>query len=347
MIGWRKGGGGRVGKVAGIDLGPSGAKGVVLHGAVNRPSLAAVAEVPFEPGWYTQGNVSKPEAVAKAVAALCQRLGRVGAVVLALPDSAVIQRVVDLPRGLSEREEEEFVFDELARMSPFPVEELQADWCRLGPGTTPETERWVIVASRQERVEALQLLAEAAEVRLMHVDVASLALRRAAWRAGLLEGAVVLVDAGEEALELTLWQEGEKRFERTQTFEASKLLRDLTRLLRDSAAAEAMVATGAWEAAARTQVLQPFLSKFALEVANLLKVTQSAVDGLPVPGRVLLAGGIAALPGAVDAVQSMVATPVARLDPWRALLPSSLLNEWAARGPRFALATGLAWRGVR
>jgi len=337
---------GRERGAAGIDLSPSGAKGVMLRGRSQRPMVAAAAVVPFEPQWYGTAGIAQPAAVAKALAALCQQLGRVQAITLALPDAAVIQRTVDLPAGLSEREEEELVFDELARMSPFPVEELQADWCRIGPGRTPESERWMIVAARQERVEALQLVAETAGVHLVHVDVASLALRRAVWRVGLLEGSVVVVDGGDEAIELTLWQQGEKRFERTQGFEANRLLRDLTRLLRDSAAAQRVLAEGRWDETARSQVLQPFLTKFAFEVANLIKVLQSAVDGLPTIDRIVLTGGIAALPGVVDAVQSMVTPPVVCCDPWRGATLSDAVRPLAPLGTRFALATGLAWREV-
>lgn len=327
---------------AGVDLGPSAIKGVRLTRRLGAVTLTGVAVEPCEKGWYDPAGVRNSQALARTLATLCEKL-KVDRIVMALPDSAVIQRAVDLPRGLSESEEEEMVLAELARMTPIPVEELRVDWRRYGPGSIPENERTMIVAARQERVEALQLLAEEAGVTLIHLDVASLALRRAAVRAGLLDGVVALVDLGEEAIELAVWENGEKRFERAQPFEAARLRRELARHLQSSSAAETLLAEGNWDETLKREVLQPFLAKMSIEIANLLKFYFHAVEGALPLNRILLAGGGAVLPGVVAAVQSMVTPPVALLQPWQGVKG---VGAWQAQAPRFALATGLAWRVV-
>ncbi|MEJ5269014.1 MAG: type IV pilus biogenesis protein PilM [Hydrogenophilus thermoluteolus] len=336
----------KAGEGVGIDLGPSAVKAVKLQRRGQAVALASVATVPCESGWYSASGVGNPKAVVGALMKAAQMLGGVRAAVMALPDSAVMQRSVDFPVGLSEREKEELVFAELARMSPFPVEDLRADWQVVGPGVEPETERVVIVATRHERVEAMQLIAEEAGLTLSHLDVESLALRRAALRAELLSGVTALVDAGEETIELVVWVNGERRFDRSQSFEASRIRRDLARFLRSNEAANQMVASNQWSEAAKTDVLQPFLAKFAFEVANLLKFFLTASEGVTQIDRLLLAGGVATLPGVVEAVQGMVSPPVALLNPWVKLTVAARWQEWLPVAPRFALATGLAWRGV-
>ncbi|WP_249419256.1 type IV pilus biogenesis protein PilM [Hydrogenophilus thiooxidans] len=336
----------KTGEGVGIDLGPSAVKAVKLERRREAVALASVATVPCESGWYSAAGVGNQKAVVRALMQVGQMLGGVRAAVMALPDSAVMQRSVVFPAGLSEREEEEQVLAELARMSPFPVEELRADWQVVGPGAEPETERVVIVATRQERVEAMQLLAEEAGFALAHLDVEGLALRRAALRAELLSGVTALIDAGEETIELVVWVNGERRFDRSQSFEAGRVRRDLARFLRSNEAATQMLSSNRWSEAANAEVLQPFLAKFAFEVANLLKFFLTASEGVAQINRVLIAGGVAALPGVVDAVQSMVSPPVALLNPWVKLSVAARWQEWLPVAPRFALATGLAWRGV-
>ena len=102
-------------------------------------------------------------------------------VAMALPPSAVITKKIILPGGMSEQELEIQVESEANQYIPFSLDEVSLDFCVIGPSANSAGDVEVLIAaSRKEKVQDRQGLAEAAGLKAMILDVESYASRLAA-----------------------------------------------------------------------------------------------------------------------------------------------------------------------
>ncbi|REN20433.1 pilus assembly protein PilM, partial [Mycobacterium tuberculosis] len=101
-------------------------------------------------------------------------------VALALPPSAVITKKIILPGGMSEQELEIQVESEANQYIPFSLDEVSLDFCVTGPSASSAGDVEVLIAaSRKEKVQDREGLAEAAGLKAMILDVESYASRLA------------------------------------------------------------------------------------------------------------------------------------------------------------------------
>jgi type IV pilus assembly protein PilM len=99
---------------------------------------------------------------------------------MALPPSAVITKKIILPGGLTDQELEMQVESEANQYIPFPLDEVSLDFCMVGPSANSAGDVEVLIAaSRREKVQDRQGLAEAAGLKPVIVDVESYASRLA------------------------------------------------------------------------------------------------------------------------------------------------------------------------
>ena len=142
----------------GIDIGHHSIKAVVLR--QKKPELELVAfaeEVLPAPVINKQNSVNTP-ALLSAMRKLKKRLP-FGArhAVLALPDSAVISKVVQLDSHLTEEESVFAVEQAMSASSPFPIEELRLDFFPVSgevfgePSTTHPVQ---VYAARRETIDS-------------------------------------------------------------------------------------------------------------------------------------------------------------------------------------------------
>src|SRR3954466_7486960 len=138
----------------------------------------------LERGWITDGNIEKFDEVAEAVRRLVKKSGtRTKNVALALPPSAVITKKIILPGGMSEQELEIQVEAEANQYIPFSLDEVSLDFCVVGPSSNSSGDVEVLIAaSRREKVQDRQGLAEAAGLKPMIIDVESYSSRLACSR---------------------------------------------------------------------------------------------------------------------------------------------------------------------
>ena len=102
---------------------------------------------------------------------------------MALPPSAVITKKIILPGSMSDAELELQVETEANQYIPFPLDEVSLDFCVVGPSATSAGDNEVLIAaSRKEKVQDIQGLAEAAGLKPLIVDVESYASRLATSR---------------------------------------------------------------------------------------------------------------------------------------------------------------------
>ena len=161
----------------GLDISSSSVKLVEL--SQNKSGalvLERCAMEPLERGWVTDGNIEKFDEVAEAVRRLVKKSGtKAKNVAMALPPSAVITKKIILPGGLSDQELESQVETEANQYIPFPLDEVSLDFCVVGPSASSSGDLDVLIAaSRREKVQDIQGLAEAAGLKPVIVVVDAL-----------------------------------------------------------------------------------------------------------------------------------------------------------------------------
>lgn len=155
---------------------------------------------------------------------------------MALPPSAVITKKIVLPGGMSDSELEQQVENEANQYIPFPLDEVSLDFCVIGPSATSAGDVEVLIAaSRKEKVQDIQGLAEAAGLTPVVVDVESYASRLAAGRlienlpnkgAGLI---VALFEVGALTTSMQVLRDDEVLYDRDQAFGGAQLTQLIVR----------------------------------------------------------------------------------------------------------------------
>ncbi|MFI5447304.1 pilus assembly protein PilM [Polaromonas sp. UC242_47] len=308
----------------GLDISSSSVKLVELsRDKAGNLVLDRCAIEPLERGWITDGNVEKFDEVAEAVRRLVKKSGtRTRNVAMALPASAVITKKIILPGGLSEQELEIQVEAEANQYIPFSLDEVSLDFCVIGPSASSAGDVEVLIAaSRKEKVNDRQGLAEAAGLKPVVVDVESYASRLATAR--LIENLpnkgldtmVALFEVGALTTSMQVIKNDEVLYERDQAFGGAQLTQLIVRQYGFSPEeAESKKRSGDLPDDYESSVLRPFVDSMAQEIGRALQFFFTSTPHNKVD-YVMLAGGSSALPGLTEAVTQqtsfscMVANP--------------------------------------
>lgn len=339
----------------GLDVSSSSVKLVELgQDRSGRLVLENCAIVPLERGWIADGNIEKFDEVADAVRRLVKKSGtKTKNVAMALPPSAVITKKIVLPGELSEQELELQVETEANQYIPFPLDEVSLDFCIVGPSANASGDVEVLIAaSRREKVQDIQGLAEAAGLKPVIVDVESYASRLATSRliANLpnqgVGGVVALFEVGAMTTSMQVLRNDDLLYERDQAFGGAQLTQMIIRQYGFSLEeAESKKRTGELPDDYRAVVLQPFIESLVQEVSRALQffftsTTHNKVD------MVMLAGGSASLPGLTSAVTQETGFACSVVNPFEGMeiSPSIRLNKMEREAPSYLTSCGLALR---
>ena len=295
----------------GLDISSSSVELVEL--SLNKAGnlvLDRCAIEPLERGWITDGNVEKFDEVADAVRRLVKKSGtKTKNVAMALPASAVITKKIILPGGLSDAELEIQVESEANQYIPFSLDEVSLDFCVVGPSAVSSGDVDVLIAaSRKEKVQDRQGLAEAAGLRPVIVDVESYASRLATAR--LIEKLpekgvdilVALFEVGAVTTSMQVIKNDDVLYERDQAFGGAQLTQLIVRQYGFSPEeAESKKRSGDLPEDYEFGVLKPFVDTTAQEIGRALQFFFTSTPHNRVD-YVLLAGGSSSLPGLAEAV---------------------------------------------
>ncbi|MBU1357368.1 MAG: pilus assembly protein PilM [Gammaproteobacteria bacterium] len=339
----------------GLDVSSSSVKLVELgRESSGKLVLERCAIEPLERGWITDGNVEKFDEVAEAVRRCVRKSGtRTKHAALALPPSAVITKKIVLPGGMSEQELEIQVESEANQYIPFSLDEVSLDFCVIGQSANSIGDVEVLIAaSRKEKVQDRQGLAEAAGLKAMILDVESYASRLATARLieqlpGQGQDAVVaLFEVGAFTTSMQVLRNQEVLYDRDQAFGGAQLTQLIVRQYGFSAEeAEAKKRSGEMPDDYGSGVLKPFVASIAQEIARALQFFFTSTPHNRVD-YVLLAGGSAALPGLTSAVTRQTSFACSLVNPFDGMGISSGIREKKVRreAPSYLTSCGLAMR---
>ena len=339
----------------GIDISSSSVKLVELGmDKAGAMSLERCAIEPLERGWVVDGNIEKFDEIAEAMRRLVKKSGtRTRAVAMALPSSAVITKRIILPAGLTTEEMEVQVESEASQYIPFSLDEVSLDFCVLGQsaGSADDVEV-LIAASRKEKVQDRQGLAEAAGLKPMVVDVESYAARLAAGRLiDMLPGRgagtmVALFKIGAMTSSMQVLRSEEVLYERDQPFGGGQLTQLIVRQYGFSPEeAEVKKRNADLPDDYQKSVLDPFVEGMAGEIVRSLQFFFTSTPHNRVD-HILLGGGSACLPGLAEAVARQSSCACHLANPFEAMKVDSGVRpaKIQREAPSYLTACGLAMR---
>ena len=339
----------------GIDISSSSVKLVELgRDKAGALVLERCAIEPLERGWVVDGNIEKFDEVVEALRRLVKKSGtRAKNAALALPASAVITKRIVLPGGMSDLELEVQVESEANQYIPFSLDEVSLDFCVVGPSANSSGDVDVVIAaSRKEKVQDRQGLAEAAGLKPMVMDVESYASRLAMDR--LIKGLpnqgvgalVALFEIGALTTSLQVIRGEEVLYDRDQAFGGAQLTQLIVRQYGFSPEeAESKKRNGELPDDYGSAVLSPFVENLAQEVARALQFFFTSTPYHRVD-HIMLAGGSAPLHGLTQAVTENTGFACSIINPFEGMDVGGAvrLRKMAREAPSYLTSCGLAMR---
>lgn len=341
--------------MVGLDISSTSVKLVELgRGKDGAWVLERCAMEPIEKGWVVDGNVENFDMVAEAIRRVIRKSGtRARNVAMALPASAVIAKKITLPSGLSELDMEAQVEMEANQYIPFSLDEVSLDFCEIGPSPTSAGDVEVLIAAtRREKVQDRQGVAEAAGLAPVILDVETYASRLAAGR--LIQNLpnhgsdtlVALFEIGANTTGMQVIRQDESVYEREQAFGGAQLTQLIVRQYGfTTEEAEAKKRTGDLPDDYHEMILKPFVDGVAQEIARALQFFFTSTPNNRVD-YILLAGGSASLPGLSEAVIEQTGYACVVVNPFEGMSVGDSVKETKIRreATSYLTACGLAMR---
>jgi len=339
----------------GLDISSSSVKLVELgQDESGKYVLERFASESFEKGWIADGQIEKFEEVADAVRRVIAKSGtKTRDVVMAMPQSSVITKKIILPAGLREDELEVQVESEANQYIPFSLDEVSLDFCVIGPSPTSVGDVEVLIAaSRKDRVQDRQGLAEAAGLKPVVLDVESHASRLAMARIVRAlpnegrDSLVALFEIGADTTSLKVLLDDELLYDRDQAFGGSQLTQLISRQYGFSfEEAEQKKLLSDLPDDYQSQILAPFVDSLSQEIGRALQYFFTSTPHHKVH-YVMLAGGTATLPGLKDRVNHLTGFASKVVNPFdkMTLGPSVRESKLYREAPSYLTACGLAMR---
>ena len=339
----------------GLDISSSSVKLVELgRDKAGNLVLERCAIEPLERGWINDGNIEKFDEVAEALRRLVKKSGaKTKNVAMALPPSAVITKKIILPGGMNDQELEAQVETEANQYIPFPLDEVSLDFCVIGPSATSVGDVEVLIAaSRKEKVQDIQGLAEAAGLSPVIVDVESYASRLAAGRlienlpnhgSGLI---VALFEIGALTTSMQVMRDDEVLYDRDQAFGGAQLTQLIVRQYGFSQEeAESKKRSGELPEDYESAVLKPFVETLVQELGRALQFFFTSTPHNKVD-YIMLAGGSAAIPRLTSEVTQHTSFPCSLLNPFEGMEIGEgvRLKRMSREAPSYLTSCGLALR---
>ncbi|MEO7246697.1 MAG: pilus assembly protein PilM [Rubrivivax sp.] len=339
----------------GLDISSSSVKLVELaQTASGDYVLERFGSEPFEKGWITDGQIEKFDEVAAAVRRVVQKsASRTKHVVMAMPQSAVITKKIILPAGLRDEEMEIQVESEANQYIPFSLDEVSLDFCVIGPSVSSAGDVDVLIAaSRKDRVQDREGLAQAAGLKPVVLDIESHASRMAMSRiVGSLpnegrDALVALFEIGADTTSLKVLRDDEMLYDRDQAFGGSQLTQLISRQYGFSfEEAEQKKLAGDLPDDYESAILAPFVDSLSQEIGRALQYFFTSTPHHKVH-YVMMAGGTATLPGLKDRVTDLTGFASMVVNPFEGMQLGSGVREAKVRreAPSYLTACGLAMR---
>ncbi|MCW8410053.1 pilus assembly protein PilM [Legionella sp. PATHC035] len=277
-------------------------------------------------------------------------------VALAVPDAAIISKVIQINEGLNDEEMEELIVTEADKYIPYPIDEINLDFEILGHSEkNPHMLDVLIVASRAENVNQRVETAVRAGLDAIVIDVESYAVERAAQQiakdlpASGQDKTIAIIDVGASYTHLFVLQGMKLVYSREEKFGGKQLIESIAEHYKMTLEQATLAKeNGELPEDYEKEVLEPFKEDILLQIKRTLQFFYSTSQDGDVD-HILLAGGLAKLPGLVSLVQERLGMSTTIANPFSYMTPGKMMNLDAINNdaPSLMVACGLALRNIR
>ncbi|ELP5729181.1 type IV pilus assembly protein PilM [Vibrio vulnificus] len=158
--------------VTGIDIGHRSLKAVILKPYGEGYALLGYKEIIINEGIFSDNHTLNHQEIVNSLKELKKELPLFRyQVSLAVPDSAVISKILSIDSELDDREREFAIIQAFAHQSPFPVDELFIDYVKLADESAKNHSSYQVYATKKEVVESRMRVAQEVGFKPILVDV--------------------------------------------------------------------------------------------------------------------------------------------------------------------------------
>ncbi len=337
----------------GVDISSTAVKLLQLGQAGGRYRVEHYAVEPLPPNAVVEKNIVEVEAVGEAIRRALSRSGtKTRHAATAVAGSAVITKLIPMPRDLSPEDMEAQIEVEANQYIPYPIEEVSLDFEVLEPfKDNPDMVNVLLAASRTEnvdlRVAALDLGGLTAKV----VDIEAFAMENAftliADQLAVSRDALVaIVDVGATMTTLIVLKNRRTIYTREQVFGGKQLTDEIMRRYGLSYEEAGLAKRqGGLPESYESEVLGPFREAMVQQISRLLQFFFAGSEYSRVD-QVVLAGGCASIEGIADMVEENLGVPCVVANPLASMSLSGRIQAQtlAQDAPALMIACGLAMR---
>ena len=337
----------------GVDISSSSVKIVKLSRSGSKYKLDNYIIRPLPAKSVVEKNINDVAAVGEAInGAVSMLKSSTNHAAVAVAGSAVITKTIEMNAALTDSELENQIVVEADQYIPYPLDEVAIDFERQTISERSEDLVEVLLAAcRKENVDSRVAALDVGGLETKVVDIEAYAIERA-YR--LLckqididkEDTTAIIDIGSTMTTLNVMQDGETIYTREQMFGGNQLVQDVVRRFGLTVSeSENAIKRGGLPEEYEVEILLPFKDAVVQQITQTLQFFFSSSHYNEVD-HIVLAGGVAAIPGLDELVQENLSTPVVIANPFSELeigpkVNKTLLNNDA---PALLIAFGLAMR---
>ena len=335
----------------GLDIGSHSIKAVQLSGSMERPEFVAAGQIDTPPQAASQPGVTDDDAAAEAIANSLRALHKeahfsTDRVVIALPESQIFTRVVELP-SIKPEEVKNAITWEAEQYVPIPISEVKLDWQVLGNTSKTGKVEVLLVAAPTSLIERFMKIIRMAGLTPISLETEITSVVRSLVQR--IEGAptTMVVSIGASTTDLSIVSTGRISFTRSISIGGQALARGVAQELgfEIDQATEYMKTYGLDPTSLEGKVMQaikPIFDVIVNEIRRVLAYYSTKHPELPVK-RLVVTGGTAKLPGLVVYLAEALGLEVQIGNPWEGIsLPGQVAKKLSIDSTSYAVAVGLA-----
>lgn len=349
----------------GIEISPERISLAQLQKKGQRYKLNVLSSVEVPEGAIDEGTIIDPPAVAELIQAVVQDSRvKTRQVATAIPGRESVIRLIPVPAELNDSELRDYMNQEAGLYLPFPREEADVDYQKMGFFTDEdgiEKVQVLLVATRKGVTDTYLDTFEQAGLQIKTLEIASFALIRTIrdqLRGYTPEQAVVLADIGFDCTEIAIVVNGVPQFSRTVPIGTYQVQEALNRAMNmppsrntdlllemtiPAAPIDSVGSTGMTDINPGTSAIVKMMGELSDEMRRSIDFYVNQSDNLEI-AQLLLAGPGAAIGDLDEFFSQRLNVPAARVDPVEALGLDTDASISPVQRPGLGVVLGLGLR---
>lgn len=338
----------------GVDISSSAVKVLELSKSGDSFRVERYAVEPLPQNAVVEHKITEVEPVAEAVERAIKRSGtRYKHVAVAVPAASVITKTIKMPAAMADNERQAQIEMEADHYIPYPLDEVNLDFCVLGASeSNPDEVDVLMAACRKEVVDDYLAVIQTSGLIPSVVDIETYAMESAYgllaahMPGGGLEKTLAMLDVGATTTNINVVHNNRSVYTRDHVFGGRQLTEEIQRRYGLSYEEAGLAKKqGGLPDNYQTDVLRPFMEAMCQEIMRALQFFYSAspfnsVDQIVMAGGCAQIAGIDELVAARIGVPAIVANPFASMSLNSRIKPQLLSND----APSLMICTGLALR---